>query len=71
MAQQRFQHRAMVLARQRFDDETDAVSLRLGASALVRGHDGDPSRIETTDMAQDERQDALADAEASGREVHV
>ena len=57
----RIENAAVVFARQGLLDELDAVLLRLRAAAIVRRHDGNPLGS-NADVAQHQRQHALADA---------
>ena len=61
-ADQRLEHVPVVLARERVVDELDAVLRRLVASRVIRGDDRDAVRGQPADVAQDQRQYALADA---------
>ncbi len=60
-AHQRVQHVAEVLARERVVQELDSVLLRLLAPGVVGRDDRDAVGREPADVAQDQRQDALAD----------
>ena len=60
-ADQRVEHLAEVVARERVDDELDAVLRRLALACLLRGDDGDALGLDA-DVTQHERQHALADA---------
>ena len=60
-AEQRVQHRAVVLAGQRLDDKPYAVTLRLLVAHVLRGDDRDPFRGHA-DVAANKRQYALTDA---------
>ena len=58
---QRIEHRAVILAGQRRLDESDAVFGGDFAAARLGGDDRDMRRVDV-DMAQQQRQHALADA---------
>ena len=57
---QRLEHLLVVVARERADDELDAVFRGLALARLVRGDDGDALGLDA-DVAQHKRQHALAD----------
>ena len=60
-ADQRIEHLAVIVARERVDDELDAVLRGLALARLFRGDDGDALGLDA-DVTQHERQHALADA---------
>jgi hypothetical protein len=60
-ADQRLEHLAVVVARERVDDELDAVLRRFALACLFCGDDGDAFGLDA-DVTQHERQHALPDA---------
>ena len=74
-ADQRIEHLAVVVARERVDDELDAVLRRLALARFVRRDDGDALGLDA-DVTQHERQHALADTaetdeDQAVRKLHV
>jgi hypothetical protein len=60
-ADQRLEHTAMILRRQRAVHELDAVVVGFGPARILSGHDGD-AVCRSAYVTQDQRQDSLSDA---------